>query len=673
MAEKIRIALAGNPNVGKTTLFNTLTGTHQHVGNWPGKTVERKTGHFMHMDHDIEVVDLPGTYSLSAYSAEEIIARNHIVDDGPDVVVHVVDSCNLERNLYLCVQLIEVGANVILALNMSNTTQSHGIRIDEKKMSHFLGIPVVRIDARSNEGVNEVLSEVMNASHRAERPRPLIKYGAEIDGHSDELERMMASLKLPKKYRPKWVALKLLEDDIDVINKIMKIDGGKTIVDEAERMRKHLSDVFGENVDESVACARYGFIAGVLREAVVKKDMDRLSVSENIDKVVTHRVLGIPIFLLLVWGMFYLTFTLGAPFTELIEWIFVWLGRAAGDFLSGAGGPVWINTLVTDGILGGVGSVFVFIPNIFILFFAISLLEDSGYMARAAFIMDKVMHKIGLHGKSFIPMIIGFGCNVPAIMATRTLDNEKDRILTMLIAPFMSCSARLPVYVLFVSAFFAESQGTIIFMIYLLGIAVAIFSGLLFKNTILKGLSSPFVMELPPYRWPTLKGAFIHMWERGSLFVKKVGTVIFVIVIVIWFLASMPWGVEYASQESVIGQIGGFIAPVFEPAGFGSWQAGVALLFGFAAKEVIVGTFGTLYGADEAGLSSAISGSFTPLSAAAFIVMALLYVPCVSVVLTIWRETNSWKWPLFVVVYTTVVAWVLAVVVYQGGVLLGLG
>lgn len=671
MDRKLRIVLAGNPNVGKTTLFNTLTGTHQHVGNWPGKTVEKKEGSVKYKGHDVEIVDLPGTYSLTAYSIEEIVARDYIVDEHPDVVVHIVDSCNIERNLYLTVQLIELGANVVVALNMVKTAMKKGISVDDAKMSRFLGVPVVKIEANEKTGVDELMDEVVGMAEERELHKPLVTYGKEIEEHSDEIAALLEAVKLPLNYRPKWVAIKLLENDSQVVEKVRKIEGGKKVVDEAARKRKHLFDVFGEDVDSSVADARYGFIGGVVKEAVVKEEVNRLSTSENVDKVVMHRVLGIPIFLALMWSMFHVTFSVGAPFMDAIDMGFGWLGDNAGAFIDGSGGPAWVSSLVVDGIIGGIGSVLIFIPNIFLLFFMIAIMEDSGYMARAAFIMDKVMHKVGLHGKSFIPMIIGFGCNVPAVMATRTLENEKDRILTILINPFMSCSARLPVYVLFVGAFFSAHQGTIIFLIYLFGIFVAILSGMLFKNTMFRGLSSPLVMELPPYRWPTLKGALIHMWERGSLFVRKAGTVIFVIVVVIWFLASMPWGVEYASQESVIGQAGGFIAPVFEPCGFGDWQSAVALMFGFAAKEVVVGTFGTLYGVEDMGLSDAIQSHFTPLSAAAFIVMVLLYVPCMAVVAAIKRETNSWKWALFVVGYTSVVAWVCAVVVYQGGLLLG--
>lgn len=671
MSKNMTIALAGNPNVGKSTLFNVLTGSRQHVGNWPGKTVEKKEGFLKYKEHKINVVDLPGTYSLTAYSIEELVARDFVVDECPDVVVHIVDATNLERNLYLAVQLIEMGANVIVALNMIDLAKRAHITIDEKKIARFLGVPVVKIEANKKTGTDKLMDNALSLAGK-KRKKSLITYGTELEEHIAKLEDLIKkTITLAEKYNPKWVALKLLEDDREVANKINAIENSKIILEEAAKNRKHLQEVFGEDVDTSVADARYGFIGGLMKEAVVKKEVSRLSTSETIDKIVMHRALGIPIFFALMWVMFQVTFALGAPFMDLIDMGFGQLAESTGALIENTALPAWVNSLVVDGILSGIGSVLIFVPNIFLLFMMIALMEASGYMARAAFIMDKVMHRIGLHGKSFIPMVIGFGCNVPAIMATRNLESEKDRILTMLINPFMSCSARLPVYVLFVGAFFSAHQGTIIFLIYLFGIFVALLSGMLFKKTMFRGLSSPLVMELPPYRKPALKGILIHTCERSWLFVKKAGTIIFAIVIVIWMLASMPWGVEYASEESVIGQLGGFIAPVFGPCGFGEWQPAVALMFGFAAKEVVVGTFGTLYDVGDEGLGAVIQSHFTPLSAAAFIVMVLLYVPCMAVVATIRRETNSWKWPLFVVVYTSTVAWVCAVFVYQGGLLLG--
>ncbi len=671
MAKKLTIALAGNPNVGKSTLFNALTGSRQHVGNWPGKTVEKKEGTLKYKGYELNVVDLPGTYSLTAYSIEELVARDFVVDKCPDVVVHIVDATNLERNLYLAVQLIEMGANVIVALNMVDLARKAHITIDEKKIARFLGVPVVKIEANKKTGTDKLLDTAISLVGK--KKKSLITYGVELEEHISKIEELIIkTITLPEKYNPKWIALKLLENDNEIINKIKTIKNSEIVTQEATKNRKHLQEVFGEDVDTSVADARYGFIGGLMREAVVKKEVNRLSASENIDNVVMHRALGIPIFFALMWVMFQVTFALGAPFADIIDIGFGLLAESTGAFIGSVDAlPAWVGSLVVDGILSGIGSVLVFVPNIFLLFMMIAIMEASGYMARAAFIMDKVMHRVGLHGKSFIPMIIGFGCNVPAIMATRNLESEKDRILTMLINPFMSCSARLPVYVLFVGAFFSAHQGTIIFLIYLFGIFVALLSGMLFKRTMFRGLSSPLVMELPPYRWPALKGILIHTCERSWLFVKKAGTIIFAIVIVIWVLASMPWGVEYASEESVIGQMGSFIAPVFGPCGFGEWQPAVALMFGFAAKEVVVGTFGTLYDVGDEGLGAVIHNHFTPLSAASFIVMVLLYVPCMAVVATIRRETNSWKWPLFVVVYTSTVAWVCAVVVYQGGLLLG--
>ncbi|MDI3535374.1 MAG: ferrous iron transport protein [Thermosediminibacterales bacterium] len=423
-----------------------------------------------------------------------------------------------------------------------------------------------------------------------------------------------------------------------------------------------------------IADRRYGFIGGLAKEVISRRQTaeDRLSISDKIDRIVTNRYLGIPIFLLAMWAVFQFTFKVGDPLIGWIETFFEWFGGAVGMLLERVGAPGFLNSLIVDGIIGGVGSVLVFIPNIFLLFFAISLLEDSGYMARAAYIMDRFMHTLGLHGKSFIPLLIGFGCNVPAIMAARTLENKRDRLIAILIIPLMSCSARLPVYVLFAGAFFSERQGLVIYSLYLLGIALAVMMGMIFKRFMFKGETSHFVMELPPYRMPTFKTTFIHMWERGSSFIRKAGTTIFTVVILIWALSNLPVGVEYASQESILGRIGSFAAPIFKPAGFGRWEAAAALLFGILAKEVVVGTLGVIYGAGEAGLTDIVSQYWTPLSAYAFMVMTLIYIPCAAAIGAIKRETNSWGWSAFAVAYTLILGWLMAVLVYQIGRLVGL-
>ncbi len=671
MGEEFIVALVGNPNVGKSTLFNALTGARQHVGNWPGKTVEKKEGFMSFKGKKIKIVDLPGTYSLTAYSIEEIIARNYIVDECPDVVIHIIDAENLERNLYLTVQLIELGANVVVALNMVKLAEGQGMQIDEKRLSRLLGVPVKKIEANKNSGVSELMGKVLSSSKKPQRKKSTIRYGNEIEDHLTKMEEFIKkTIKLPEKYTPKWIALKLLENDMEVIKLMKTLDRGNEVLEKAEKNRKHLEGVFGEDVDTAIADARYGFIAGVVKESSSKICSDRFCFSERLDGIILNRVLGIPLFLAIMWLMFTITFEIGRPFVELIDMFFSAMGESVAAFIAATNAPEWLASLVSDGIIGGIGSVLVFLPNIVLLFLIIAFLEDSGYLARAAFIMDRLMHKIGLHGKSFIPLLLGFGCNVPAIMATRTLESRKDRILTILINPLMSCSARLPVYVLFAGAFFSKNQGTIIFSLYLVGIVLAIIMGFIFKKIFFKGMSSSFVMELPPYRMPTITGLAIHTWERSRQFVIRAGTIIFTVVVLIWFLANIPFGVEYASQQSVIGQIGTFIAPVFEPLGFGDWKAGVALLFGFVAKEVVIGTFGTLYRTDE-GLTQVIKQDFTPLSAYSFLLFTLIYIPCIATIAVIKKETGSWKWTLLAVSYSLSLAWIVAFIFYQGGLLLG--
>jgi len=684
MAKKITVALIGNPNSGKTTTFNALTGSRQHVGNWPGKTVEKKDGELKHKNYDIKVVDLPGTYSLTAYSIEELIARNYIVDEKPDIVVDIIDSTNLERNLYLAVQLIELGANVILAFNMSDLANKESLRVDTEKISYYLRVPVIRTAASKGVGMDGLKDAIIETYKNKDSEKdngkiPIINYGKEAEEHIEELTEVIdKNITLPEKYNSRWIAIKLLENDKEVIGLISAIKNSKIALSEAERIRDHLESIFGEGVDTIIAEARYGYIHGIVKETV-EKPSERISTSDQIDRVVTNRALGIPIFFGMMFLMFHLTFEVAAPLADYTDEFVGLVGEQLALFLESANAPGWLISLAIDGAVAGVGSVLVFVPFIFMLFLIIAILEDSGYMARAAFVMDKVMHKIGLHGKSFIPMIIGFGCNVPAIMATRVLESKKDRILTILINPFMSCGARLPVYVLFVAAFFPDNGDWVVYSLYILGIIVAIIMGFILKNSFFKGLSSPFVMELPPYRMPTLRGVVTHTWERGWLFIRKAGTVIFTTMIIIWLLAALPPGVEYGSEGSIVGRMGRIIAPIFSPLGFGDWRSSVSLFFGFVAKEVVVGSFGVLYAIDdveslggEETLIGELQNTFTPLSAYAFLVFVLLYAPCMVAIATIKREIG-WKWAAFTAFYTTVVAWIASFLVYQGGLLLGFG
>jgi ferrous iron transport protein B len=671
--KKITLALAGNPNCGKTTVFNSFTGSRQHCGNWPGVTVEKKEGRLSKDGFDIKVVDLPGIYSIGAHSQDEVIARDYILFEKPDVVVNIVDSTNLERNLYLTVQLLEMGVNVVLALNMFDESEAKKIDIDLERLSRVLGVPVVPTIATKGKGIEELLQKCIQAAEGPQAGPLRIPYPRSIESHIKELEHLIANdHNMGEGFDSRWLSIKLLEEDEEIIS-VLKSRGGHNVIKKAVSSAQVLLDPSGEDAQSMIAEYRYNHIAKLIREAVRYQHHDtaRLSASDKIDRVVTNKFLGIPIFLGVMFAIFTLTFRLGAPLVSWIETFFEWLGVNAAAGLEAIASPAILNSLLVDGILAGVGSVLVFLPNIFILFICISLLEDSGYLARAAYIVDRFMNALGLHGKSFIPLLIGFGCNVPAVMATRTLDNKNDRLITILINPLMSCSARLPVYVLFAGAFFPARQGLVVFSLYLLGIILAVLIGLLLKKFIFKGHSSHFIMELPPYRIPTIKSTFIHVWERGSMFIKRAGTLILLVVILIWALSYLPVGVEYASNESILGRIGGFIAPVFGPAGFGTWEASVSLMFGVVAKEVVVGTLGVIYGVGEEGLGSVIANYWTPLSAYAFMIMTLLYIPCVAVIGTIRRETNSWGWTGFVILYTLVLGWTVATLFYQAGRLLG--
>ncbi|MGI6252754.1 MAG: ferrous iron transport protein B [Aminivibrio sp.] len=672
------VALAGNPNTGKTSLFNALTGSNQHVGNWPGVTVERKEGFFRKEGTEVKVVDLPGIYSLGAASLDEEIAADFLLRHKPDLAVVVADASNLERSLYLVAQMLETGVPLMLALNMMDSAAEKGMTIDIERLSSLLNIPVIPTVARRKEGIHELQEAVFKelAEGRERDGSFSLPYGERLSPLFEEIEALLSEEpELIPGLPVRTIAVKYAEGD-----------GAVTAAAEAAGLRERLDALMAEkgaaveaalgyDIQTAIIERRWGFVSGVAGESMTR-DLSlkaRLSISDRIDRVVTSRVLGLPIFFVVTWVMFRFTYALGDPLEEMLEGLFELLGERMALLLAGSGVPEFLVSFIQDGIIGGVGAVIVFFPHIFILFAFIALLEDSGYMARGAFVMDRLMHVMGLHGKSFIPMLMGFGCTVPSMMATRILERPRDRMITLLILPFMSCSAKLPVYVLFAGAFFGAHAGTAVFSLYILGIVVGIAAAKILGSSLFKGESSHLVMELPPYHIPSAGMVARHAWERGRSFLQKAGTFILLSVFVVWALASLPWGVEYGASDSIAGRIGQFIAPLFSPAGFGFWQAAVALFFGFLAKEVVVGTFGALLGAGEAGLAAGLTSLFTPLSAYAFLVMTLLYVPCVAAVAAFKRETGSWGWTVFMIVYTTLIGYGGAVLVYQGGRLLGLG
>ncbi len=683
--KELIVGLAGNPNVGKTTVFNQLTGMRQHVGNWPGKTVERAEGSFKHGDYEYDVVDLPGNYALSAHSMEEIVSRDFIVDDDSDVIVNVVDAANLERNLYLTVQMMELGANLVMALNMNDFAKKKEHIINIKLMGELLGFPVVEVNAKTKDGFEELLTTVEKAAAKPVDSSAKLSYGDELKGHLSDLQALIEQDKSLLDVPSIWTAIKLLEKDSIVIEKVQQSSMSSKIMMEVDKVSKHLIDIYNEGAEEVIANARYAFIDGLIAEAVKKPAVEKESMTDRIDKIVTNRLLAPFIFLIVIFLLFHLTFTISAPFCEAIEAGFT----ALSEYLSEAITNPTLASFICDGLIGGVGGVLVFLPQIIIMFLLLSILEDSGYLARAAFTLDIVMHKlVGLHGKAFIPMILGFGCGVPAIMATRTMDNESDRILAMMLIPFMSCTARMPIYSMFTVAFFAAvpvfalgpivitQQTLVVFAMYVIGIVVALIVAAILKRTLFKGMSAPFVMELPTYKVPSLKGVLLHTWDKTKGFLRKAGTIILGASIVIWILSNVPFGVEPGSAESVLGMIGSAISPIFAPLGFATWQAGIAILTGLVAKEVVVSTFGTLAGVeedDEEGMSSMIQGLFTPLSSFAFMVFTLLYIPCFAAIGTIKQETNSWKWPLIMSGITLVTAYIVSFLVYNVGLLAGFG
>jgi ferrous iron transport protein B len=722
--KRLTIALAGNPNSGKTTIFNNITGTRQKVGNWPGVTVAKKEGTITKYGYELKIIDLPGTYSLTPFSIEEIIARNYILDERPDVVIDIIDASNLERSLYLATQLREIDCRVVFALNMADLARSRGLKINAEKLSELLNVPVVFTVGNKNEGIDTLIKQTIElAETNIEVPKKRnVKYSKDIE---ESIAKLLQFIKdktdgnLP--YNIRWTAIKLLEDDKIIKERLVEKAGAVSteILQVAESLRKHLLNRFDEDPQIVTTDERYGFIAGIIKEVQTASTLQRIDISRNIDLVLTNRFIGFPIFIFFIWAMFQLTFTLGDYPVQWIEAGVSWLSETLDGILPGG----LFKDLLLDGVIAGVGSVIVFLPNILILFFCIALFEDTGYMARSAFLMDKIMHLIGLHGKSFIPMLMGFGCNVPAIMATRTLESEKDRILTILITPFMSCSAKLPVYVILAGAFFGVRAGTVIFALYILGIVLSILTGRLFRSTLLKGVDAPFVMELPPYRVPMFKSLIIHMWDRSKIFLKRMGKIILIGSIIIWALSAFPRNIQYSknydaevnkliasyenkikeaaetekkalemekdaaisdlfkaqqseqAEKSFIGHLGKAFAPLFAPLGI-DWRGGVALLTGFVAKEIVVSTLGVLYAVGEEAKSEALKSALlvsgmTPLAALSMMVFVLLYLPCLATTTAIKKETGSVGWMLFSISYSTAIAWMVAFWVYQGGKLLG--
>lgn len=708
----INVALVGNPNCGKTSLFNVASGGHEHVGNYSGVTVDAKEGFFDFQGYHFRLIDLPGTYSLSAYSPEELYVRKHIIEETPDVIINVVDAGNLERNLYLTTQLIDMNVRMVIALNMYDALQHSGNQLNYHKLSELLGVPIVPTISRTGEGIdnlfhviiglyegidfmgqkdeikNEILRE-FREWHDAYVPDHKYK-GAEDNftakgfirhihiNHGPEIERSIDAVKkeisknenIRHKYSTRFLAIKLLENDKDIETRVIApLPNSKEILAARDKEAERLRQLGNDDTEQCIADAKYGFISGALKETFTQTNHDTETFTRVVDSIVTNRFWGYPIFFIFLYIMFEGTFVLGEYPQRLIEWLVALIGQGAEKFLS----PGPLKDMIVDGIIGGVGGVIVFLPNILLLYFFISFMEDSGYMARAAFIMDKIMHKMGLHGKSFIPLIMGFGCNVPAIMTSRIIESRKARLVTMLVNPLMSCSARLPIYLVLIGAFFPGKASLILLSIYAIGILLAVLMARIFTKFLVKGDDTPFVMELPPYRMPTAKVVLRHTWEKGKQYLKKMGGIIMVASIIIWFLGYYPNHDAYATQaeqqeNSYIGQLGKAIEPVIEPLGF-DWKMGIGILSGVGAKELVVSTLGVLYTNDDdidsVNLSERIP--ITPLVAYCYMLFVLIYFPCIATLAAIRQESGSWKWAVFAAAYTTVLAWIVAFAVHQIG------
>ena len=679
--KQIKVALVGNPNCGKTSLFNMASGSHEHVGNYSGVTVDAKEGTFEHGGYSFLITDLPGTYSLSAYSPEELYVRRNLIDDMPDVVVNVVDSSNLQRNLYLTTQLIDMNLRVVMALNMYDELNAKGDKLDLKQLGYLLGMPVVPTVSRTGEGLEQLFDTVVQIYENSDPhfARHIhINHGSELEASIDRIKSLIQRTPdIRYTYSTRYLSIKYLEADSEVESIVEALPDRDEIIAARFEENKRLHSILGSSAESAVVDAKYAFVQGALAETYVPCEgkRKRRTFTDKIDSIVTNKWLAFPIFFFLLYLVFNTTFVLGEYPMNWIEW----LVQKFGDFVSSIMTDGWLKDLVTDGIIAGVGSVLVFLPNILLLYLFISLLEDTGYMARAAFIMDRLMHKIGLHGKSFIPMIMGFGCNVPAVMATRTIESPKSRLITMLIIPLMSCAGRMPVYILIAGAFFPKRAGLVLLGMYALGIVLAIIAAKV-MSSFFKDDDLPFVMELPPYRVPTGKSIFRHTWEKGKQYLQKMSGIILICSMALWFLSYFPNHDAYSTvrdqqEHSFIGYVGKAMEPVLEPLGF-DWRMGVGIVAGVGAKELVVSTLGVMYADDAEGpaepdalgdtrLQRALTQSVTPAAALAYMVFILLYFPCIATIVAIRRESGTWKWAIFTAVYTIVLAWVAAFITYQ--------
>lgn len=676
----ISVGLVGNPNSGKTSLFNTLCGRSEHVGNYSGVTVDAKRGTLSFKGYTFEITDLPGTYALSAYSPEEVYVRRYLVESAPDVIINTVVASNLERNLYLTTELIDISPKMVVALNMYDELERSGAKFDHEMLGEMIGVPLIPVVAPSARGIEELLDAVIAVyENRDPRVRHIhIGYGSVIEEHLEALNRDMRKHReeLIAHFPPRYYALKLIEGDKEVMTMIESSPHRERWIAMATRARVSIEESLGEDIETSLARQKYGFISGALKETYTAVENDRNTLGDKLDAIVTHRIWGFPIFFALMWFMFYCTFTLGAYPQEWIEMGVSWLY----DTVHGLMGEGALRDMITDGVINGVGSVLVFLPNIMILYLFISLLEDSGYLARAAFIMDKVMHRMGVHGKSFIPMVMGFGCNVPAVMACRTIECTTSRIITIMVVPFMSCSARLPIYMMIVGTFFAEHAGTVLFLLYVGGMLLAVVSARLMRRFMFREQEAPFVMELSPYRIPTATATIRHMWSKCAQYLKKMGGLILIASIVVWLLSYYPrpqHSVEEPEaprfEQSYMGYVGQWCQPMFAPMDM-EWQATIALISGIPAKEIVVSTMNVLYaqpGDEEAvddeelspSVSERIASSMSIPTAVAFLIFSLLYLPCLATIMAIGAELN-WKWAVGSALYNTAVAWVVAWIGY---------